>query len=137
MQITPTNFYTKNYIPKFTGSEYTHKEDRTISQSELAHEKDNAYFVGAVLGVATCIIAAGIGSCIAGGVGAQEQDEFLEKVQTICNSKDIKKDTFKVEDITEDNKADLILYKKDGSKVVIDIANQRILKETSKLDVIQ
>ena len=65
------------------------------------------------------------------------KENFLEKVQTIYNSKDIKKDTFKVEDITDDNKADIILYKKDGSKVVIDLAKQNILQETTKLDIIQ
>ena len=146
MNITPAvNYYqnnaysTRNNTPKFTANIDFMKpgDTMTLEKDEIEKVVEMSRLYGGLVGFGLTVLAvSGIAACSSHEENKLE-DKFLEKVQTIYNSKGIKKDTFKVQDMTGDEKPDIILYKKDGSKVVIDLAAQEVLQETKTLDVIQ
>lgn len=65
-----------------------------------------------------------------------DTETFYDKLDKISLSDSIKKDTFTITDYNKDKSPDMILYKKDGSKVVVDIKNQEIIN-AKKNDSIQ
>ncbi len=124
MKIAPitTNYITRNNNVKFTG-EYTYKDISEAKSKGLNVGLPFGGFIGMVLGI-----------LVGCGLNIFENKQFSEKYDKVINSEDIQKDTFTVKDITGDEKPDLILYQKDGSKIVIDIANQNILQEKNTLE---
>lgn len=147
MNITPKfnccqNNTILNNIPKFTGRkediEQIHEYNDRIAERQLWERKVTAgELTGGLAGAALASTFVALPMWTMWSDSENAHEEFANKVQEICTSEDIKKDTFKVEDMTGDKKVDIILYKKDGSKVVLDMENQQILQETKKLDVIQ
>lgn len=135
MRIMPiTNNYKFANNIKFSG---TKKQDDYKLSKETEKEIED-YYDGVNSRMANAIVGCGILSgllAIAIGVfigneksESGEQAEFLEKVEKVYNSDEIKKDTFTVKNIDEDENPVIILSKKDGSKVVVDIANKQILE---------
>lgn len=59
-------------------------------------------------------------------------ETFYDKLDKISQSDSIKKDTFTITDYNKDKSPDMILYKKDGSKLVVDIKNQEIINTGKK-----
>lgn len=72
-----------------------------------------AMIIGTTLGVTRCT----------------RQNKFTEDTINLLQSDDIQKDTLLIKDVTGDEEPDLILFKEDGSKVIIDIANQNITEK--------
>ncbi len=72
--------------------------------------------------VATALIAAVLHSD-----KKHQQEEFLRNVQEyVEDNSEVRKDTFTVADYNNDSIPDVILYKKDGSKVLLDVKNLKI-----------
>ena len=67
----------------------------------------------------------------------KQTNEFIDNISKIASSDSIKQNEFSVKDMNKDNHPDLVLYKKDGSKVILDLKNQQINTEQKKLDVIK
>lgn len=60
------------------------------------------------------------------GMDSAYTKQKLENFEKVVNDPEIKKDTFMVKDVTGDEKPDMILFKKDGSKVVFDLADGKV-----------
>lgn len=134
MHISPViNNYLNYSSAKFTGSCNDMDDPDENLQNEVL--KDTKY-EPALYGALTATAIIGALAIASSKINDNSTDKFMRNVQKIYDSEDIKKDTFTVKDITDDKKPDIILYKKDGSKVVLDIYKQQILQETKKLDVI-
>lgn len=56
----------------------------------------------------------------------------IENFVKIAESDEIQKDTFLVKDVTGDEKPDMILFKKDGTRVVFDMAEGKIKEEITE-----
>ena len=63
--------------------------------------------------------------------------KLIKTVENISKSPEIKKDTFTVKDINGDEKSELILYKKDGSKIAIDLTSCDVLEEKKAWEKIE
>lgn len=125
---TPRNNNIKNNNIKFSGyygsDEYFKKEKSATDAAAI------------LMGVTLASVFVGAGALLYDNK-KDNSEKFRKEVENIYQSNNIQKDTFTVKDMTDDDKPDLILYKKDGSKVVIDIANQEILEETNNLTPIK
>lgn len=117
---TPNYALTNNRKPniKFTGEDFndSRKTDR---------EQPKTLLTGCIIGMEISALFALFVDIINTG----KPKDFVDKVNELCNSDELQKDTFTVKDITKDDKPDMILYKKDGTKVVLDIYNNKILQE--------
>ena len=106
------------------------------SDEYFEKEKSAADAAGILMGLTLAAVFVGAGALLY-DIKNNNSEKFRKEVENIYQSNKIEKDTFTVKDMTYDDKPDLILYKKDGSKVVIDIANQEILEETNNLTPIK
>ena len=121
-------------------SSYDRDDDDKVSYStyeeDLKRGTQNGFRQGVIAGgigtflFATFIVAADVQN------NNKENARFLNKVANIAASDSIRQDTFTVKDVNKDENPDLILYKKDGSKVIIDITNKKVTN-SKKLDVIK
>lgn len=136
MRIVPitTNLATRNFATQNYNIEFIGNKDYKDIKEVVAHARKENLCIGAAF---VLFIGAMLGMGITSDSNNKAAKKFSEDVQNIYNSDDIQKDTFSVKDITGDENPDLILYKKDGSKVVIDIANQKVLEETTTLNPIE
>lgn len=58
----------------------------------------------------------------------ENKPRFVDEFVKTISDPELKKDTFTVTDITGDMKPDVILYKKDGSQVIVDVQNSMIIE---------
>jgi len=120
---TPNYALTNNRNPniKFTGDNDEEIYDREGAKriSQISHM--NGFLVG------LCISA--LFGLFVNHTNTTKSKEYLDNVNELYNSDEIKKDTFTVKDVNEDDKPDIILYKKDGTRVVLDFYNNKILQE--------
>lgn len=135
MNISPvTNNYLKSNPVKFTGKDEEEWRDLVFQCDKVKGEN---LLKGMGIGTGFTLVGVIAGLITKAGLKNSETEDFVNKVQTVSVSRDINQNKFTIEDMTNDKKPDLILYKKDGSKVVIDMANQKILQETKSLDIIE
>lgn len=113
---------------------------RSVPQERtLSHPNKNLAFKGDGDG-SGCILQVGLVLSIVLNVVSimahdNRQSKLAGKLLNIYQSPEIKKDTFTVKDVTGDEEPDLILYKKDGTRVVYDIKNEQLLQETKNISL--
>ena len=81
-------------------------------------------FIAAAV-AAACTLGAMIGQCINSDKSSKNKD----LIENTIESNAIRTDTLLIKDETGDDKPDLILFKKDDSKVVIDVNNGKIISD--------
>ena len=114
------------------GRNEDYKIDYDIYSKDLSKAKSEGTNQGCALGV---IGAALLGFMLIGAEDKNDKkqtEKFINKIDSVYKSKDIRTDEFMVKDVNDDKCADFILFKKDGSKVVIDINNRRVIDENNK-----
>lgn len=104
------------------------KKNFKSNEQHIDDDKQNSYdhkqFANTITFIAS--MAAVTGMSIMYGLSSWEQNKTLDKFEKVINDSEIRKDTFLVKDVTGDEKPDMVLFKKDGSKVVFDIANGNV-----------
>ncbi len=108
-----------------------------IEDSDNRKSNNNGLAVGNAAGSALTLAVMLFGIAFGHQKTSEKYKSFLEKTEQIAASDSIKTDTFTVRDVNKDKNPDLILYKKDNSKVIIDFANQNILQEKNTLESIK
>ena len=97
------------------------KAEDDTNKKENKRANDNYQLANAVSFVAS--MAAVTGMCAMYGMDMWDRNQTLKNFEQVANKPEIKKDTFLVKDVTDDNKPDIILFKKDGSKVIFDLVD--------------
>ena len=82
---------------------------------------------GFVLGTVICGLMGAAGEAKSNKI----KSDFIEKTTNLIESGALK-DEVTIKDVTDDEKADFILAKKDGSRVILDVYNARILESKRK-----
>ena len=136
LTVSPIRSNSMNNKPAFKGYDDDYKVDYKTYKNDLSQATSNGVIGGSILGIVTGLVFGGLIATDENKQNAKNLDKFIYQLDSISRSKDIKQDTFMVKDMNKDKNPDFVLFKKDGSKVVIDIKNQKILQETKKLDVI-
>ena len=139
LSVSPFNGLSTNK-PAFKGFVYNN-DDENVDYQTYKRDIERAESYGTEKGCFTGIIGAALVMGIMVGLSENKSskatDEFVSTIDSISKSEDINQNEFMVKDMNDDEKPDFVLFKKDGSKVVLDIANQQILEEKTKLDVIR
>lgn len=135
MRIAPI---TTNYITRNNNVKNNVKFSGLYDDSDEKFERTKSEVNSAAMLVGLTVLATmGIGGALLLDNKKANNEEFCEKVEDIYHANNIQKDTFTIKDMTDDNKPDLILYKNDGSIVVIDIANQQVLEKNDDLTPVE
>lgn len=132
--ISPQTNYTNKIA--FKGS----KEEKYIyTKDEVKDIKSNTKSNGICIGAMLAVLGGMALTVAVENDDKQKQTELFDKFEKVCTSPEIQKDTFLVKDVTGDGKADMILFKKDGTKVIFDIAKGEISNEvvTTKLEPVK
>ena len=108
-------------------------DDRTDEKNEKICKNISSNAIGIIL--TTTIISMLI--ALGGNKQNKESENLFDKLEKNVKSSELQKDTFMVKDVTGDEKPDMILFKKDGTKVVLDIAENKILEETANKPILK
>lgn len=131
---------TPNYTPR-------NQNRKAVSFSGQTEDKNKSYYTKEDVDVRGCVNAiVGFGLGLISAVGLNEvlykydKDVMLKKMdrfQQYIESDDVINDRFEVKDITGDKTPDIILFKKDGSKVIFDMAEGKFKEEVTTLKEIK
>lgn len=111
----------------------TDNKSDNFKNTDLQDHDDRIFLKGALAG----IVASALVYQSMSDKAVKSSDDFYGRVNKIAQSDSIKQDTFSVTDYNKDKTPDIVLYKKDGSKVVVDMKNQKIINSKKKNDSIQ
>ncbi|MCR5266236.1 MAG: hypothetical protein K6E29_06545 [Cyanobacteria bacterium RUI128] len=135
---------TNTYRPAFKGYTYIggddndsryesdyddYKVDYDIYKEDLKRARSHGFQEGCIAGFGATAI---LGMLLVGADSKNNQketDKFINRIDSVYKSNDIKEGEFMVKDMNGDEKPDFVLFKKDGSKVVIDINNRNIVNQ--------
>lgn len=109
-----------------------YKVDYKTYKGDLSRARSYGIEQGGILGFAATTL---IGILLVGADSKNNQREtekFINRIDSVYKAKDINQNEFMVKDMNGDEKADFVLFKKDGSKVVIDINNKKIIEQKKK-----
>ena len=140
ISISPIRSTAVHNKPAFKGfSDYDPDVDLVYTESDAnalaSYKADQAKFKSGLAGFGLCMVLA-TGCMMMDDADKKEKyDEFAEKVKEIASSKDVRQDSILIKDMNDDDSPDFVLFKKDGSKVIIDTKNQEITESKKKLDV--
>lgn len=110
------NVYKNNERVSFKAAQYDDTEDDIIVNRLINTVQGGLIMFSGMIGV-----LAGIG--IEKGMTMMDSKNIVDRFEKVANDPEIKKDTFMVKDVTGDDNPDMILFKKDGSKVVFDLTD--------------
>ena len=85
--------------------------------------------MGAIYSLVVSLTAMAIAMGYGNDKSEKANDAFVRKVEKVYNSEDIQKDRLEIMDATEDEVPDLILYNKDGSRVIVDVKEKTFINE--------
>ncbi len=110
------NVYKNNERVSFKAAQHDDTEDDIIVNRLINTVQGGLIMFSGMIGV-----LAGIG--IEKGMTMMDSKNIVDRFEKVANDPEIKKDTFMVKDVTGDDNPDMILFKKDGSKVVFDLTD--------------
>ncbi len=124
-----------NYCRSFDSDDDDYKVDYDTYKDDLKRAEIKGFNEGIFSGALGVTLLGVLFGATGSNKEAKDKDQFINNISEIASSDSIKQNEFSVKDMNKDNHPDLVLYKKDGSKVVIDLKNQQINSERKTLDV--
>ena len=121
----------------YSSNDDDYKVDYSTYHEDLKRAETKGFNEGLMSGALGMTVLAVIAGAGGFSKSEEETDTFISTLNQISESDKVKQDSFMIKDMTDDNHPDLILYKKDGSKIVVDMKNKKVLEETKKLDIIE
>lgn len=101
-----------------------HKE-KTYNSTDV----NNAFKNGLGTGVIGALAVTLLGIMFQVGYSQDETKRKMHSFLNLVNSKNVRKDTFMLKDITKDSIPEIVLYTKDGKNIVYDVAERQVYRE--------
>ncbi len=132
-----TEYIDDNYRDSSDSDDNDYKVDYDTYESDLKRAEIKGFNEGFFSGALGMTLLGVIFGATGSNNETKQTNEFIDNISKIASSDSIKQNEFSVKDMNKDNHPDLVLYKKDGSKVIVDLKNQQINTKQKKLDVIK
>lgn len=113
----------------------SYKPKKSLEQDEFQRGENPFEQYENTKGCVSFIACGALLTAILGIAGLSGLNSSKENQQDLITnpleSYDLRKDTLVIKDITGDEKPDIILFKEDGSKVIVDVENGKVLQDTT------
>lgn len=126
---TNKSIFKNNLRTNFKAVENYDDDEKIIKSQSPDDDIASGHLINTVQGgllMFSAIVGLITGMGLEKGMDSAYTKQKLENFEKVVNDPEIKKDTFMVKDVTGDEKPDMILFKKDGSKVVFDLADGKV-----------